>query len=81
MVAKYSLSQNEFKTAIIDSIAKFTEGLLHSNRGCCRYQTWICGYVQRALGTARVWSGLVQEQRVHGGEAKIYTDVYISRES
>ena len=22
-----------------------------SNRGCCRYQTWICGYVQRALGT------------------------------
>ena len=25
-----------------------------SNRGCCRCQTWICGYVQRALGTARV---------------------------
>ena len=23
-----------------------------SNRGCCRYQTWICGYMQRALGTA-----------------------------
>ena len=20
-----------------------------SNRGCCRYQTWICGYVQQAL--------------------------------
>ena len=30
-----------------------------SNRGCCRCQTWICGYVQRALGTSRVWSGVV----------------------
>ena len=35
-----------------------------SNRGCSRYQTWICGYVQRALGTARVWSGVVEEQHV-----------------
>ena len=25
------------------------------------------GYVQRALGTARVWSGVVEEQRVYGG--------------
>ena len=41
-----------------------------SNRGCCRYQTWICGYVQRALGTARVWSGVVKEQRVQGGRLK-----------
>ena len=56
------------------SVSLFSRFL--SNRGCCRYQTWICGYVQRALGTARVWSGVV-----HGGEAKIYTDVYISRES
>ena len=24
-------------------------------------------YVQRALGTARVWSGVVQEQHVNGG--------------
>ena len=24
------------------------------------------GYVQRALGTARVWSGVVQEQHVRG---------------
>ena len=38
-----------------------------SNRGCCRYQAWICGYVQRALGTARAWSGVVQEQPVYGG--------------
>ena len=44
-----------------------------SNRGCCRYQTWICGYVQRALGTARVWSGVVQEQHVYGGGLKLYT--------
>ena len=44
-----------------------------SNRGCCRYQTWICGYVQRALGTARVRNVVVKEQRVYGGEAKIYT--------
>ena len=28
-------------------------------------QTWICGYVQPALGTARVWSGVVQEQHVY----------------
>ena len=42
-----------------------------SNRGCCRYQTWICGYVQRALGTARVWSGVVQEQHVYGGDLKL----------
>ena len=41
-----------------------------SNRGCCRYQTWICGYVQRALGTARVWNVVVKEQRVHGGRLK-----------
>ena len=52
-----------------------------SNGGSCRYQTWICGYVQRALGTARVWNVLVKEQRIHGGEAKSYTDVYISREN
>ena len=38
-----------------------------SNRGCCRYQTWICGYVQRALGTARLWNVVVKEQRVYGG--------------
>ena len=47
-------------------------------RGCCRYQTWICGYVQRALGTARVWSGVVQEQHVYGGGLKLYT-VIITR--
>ena len=41
-----------------------------SNGGCCRYQTWICGYVQRALGTARVWNVVVKEQRVHGGRLK-----------
>ena len=38
-----------------------------SNRGCCRYQTWIYGYVQQALGTVRVWNVVVKEQRVHGG--------------
>ena len=38
------------------------------------------GYVQRALGTARVWSVEVKKQRVYGG-GYIYTDVYISRES
>ena len=41
-----------------------------SNGGSCRYQTWICGYVQRALGTARVLNVLVKEQRVHGGRLK-----------
>ena len=41
-----------------------------SNRGCGRYQTWMCGYVQRALGTARVWSVVVKEQRVYGGRLK-----------
>ena len=48
-----------------------------SNRGCCRYQTWICGYVQRALGTARVWSGVVQEQLVYGGGLKLYTVIIL----
>ena len=47
-----------------------------SNRGCCIYQTWICGYVQRALGTARVWSGVVQEQHVYGGGPKIIYSYY-----
>ena len=41
-----------------------------SNGGCCRYQMCICGYVQRALGTARVWNVVVKEQRVHGGRLK-----------
>ena len=49
-----------------------------SNRGCCRYQTWICGYVQRALGTARVWSGVVQEQLVYSGSLKLYTVIILS---
>ena len=31
---------------------------------------WICGHVQRALGTARVWNVVVKEQRVHGGRLK-----------
>ena len=48
-----------------------------SNHGCCRYQTWICGYVQRALGTARVWSGVVQEQHVYGGDLKLYTVIIL----
>ena len=48
-----------------------------SNRGCCRYQTWICGYVQRALGTARVCSGVVQEQHVYGGGLKLYTVIIL----
>ena len=48
-----------------------------SNRGCCRYQTLICGYVQRALGTARVWSGVVQEQHVYGGGLKLYTVIIL----
>ena len=41
-----------------------------SNLGCGRYQTWICGYVQRTLGTARVWSVVVKEQCVYGGRLK-----------
>ena len=28
------------------------------------YQTWICGKVQGALDTARVWSGVVKQQYV-----------------
>ena len=28
--------------------------------------------MQRALGTARVWSGVVQEQHVYGGGQKLY---------
>ena len=35
-----------------------------SNRGCGRYQTWICGYVQLAIGTARVWSGVVRGPKI-----------------
>ena len=31
---------------------------------------WICGYVQRALGTARVWNVVVKEQRVNRGRLK-----------
>ena len=27
----------------------------------------VCGYVQRGLGTARVWRGVVKERRVYGG--------------
>ena len=64
-----------------------SEGLLYrsvslfprflSNSGCCRYQTWICGYVQQALGTARVWSGVVQEQHVYGGGLKLYTVIIL----
>ena len=48
-----------------------------SKRGCCRCQTWICGYVQRALGTARVWRGVVQEQHVYGGGQKLYTAIIL----
>ena len=48
-----------------------------SNCGCYKYQTWIYGYVQRALGTARVWSGVVQEQHVYGGGPKIIYSYYI----
>ena len=48
-----------------------------SNRGCYRYQTWICGYVQRALGTAKVWNGVVQEQYVYGGGLKLYTAIVL----
>ena len=32
---------------------------------------------QRALGTARVWSGLVQEQHVYGGGQKLYTAIIL----
>ena len=46
-----------------------------TNSGCCGYQTRICGYVQRELGTARVWSGVVQEQHIYGGGPKI---IYMS---
>ena len=42
-----------------------------SNSGCSRYQMWICGYVQKALGTARVWSRAVKEQHVYGGRLNV----------
>ena len=32
--------------------------------------------MQRALGTARVWSGVVQEQHVYGGDLKIIYSYY-----
>ena len=48
-----------------------------SNSGCCRYQTWICWYVERALGTARVWSGVVQEQHVYGGGLTLYSAIIL----
>ena len=51
-------------------VRRFVRRFFLSNRGCCRYQTWICGYVQRALGTARVWNVVVKEQRVYGGRLK-----------
>ena len=52
-------------------VSRFVRTFL-SNRGCCRYQTWICGYVQLELGTARVWSGIVQEQHVYGGGLQLH---------
>ena len=38
---------------------------------------YVHGCVQRALGTARVWSGVVQEQHVYGGGQKLYTAVIL----
>ena len=48
-----------------------------SNRGCGRYQTWIFGYVQRALGIKRVWSGVVEKQHVYGGSLKLYAAIIL----
>ena len=31
------------------------------------------GYCSRSLGTVRVWSGVVQEQHVYGGDLKLYS--------
>ena len=41
------------------------------NRGCYRYQTWICVYMCNG-STARVWNVVVKEQRVQGGWGEIY---------
>ena len=35
------------------------------------------GYVQLALGTARVWSGVVQKQHVYGGGQNLYTAIIL----
>ena len=52
-----------------------------SNCGCCRYHTWIWWYmymyVTQVLGTARVWSGVVQEQHVYGRGLKLYTAIIL----
>ena len=37
----------------------------------------MCNRVQQALGTARVWSGVVQEQHVYGGGQKLYTAIIL----
>ena len=37
-------------------------------------------YVQRALGTARDWSVIVQEQHVYGGGLKLYTRCALIRD-
>ena len=39
------------------------------------YQTWICGEIRGALGTARVWNGVVTEQYV-GFQAAIKQGVH-----
>ena len=46
-------------------------------RGCCRHQTWVYGYVQRALGTARVWSGAVQRTACLRQGQKLFTAIIL----
>ena len=40
-----------------------------SNRGCCRYQTWICGYMGMCNGHSA--------QHVYGGGLKLYTAIIL----
>ena len=61
--------------SVCRSVGLFARFLL--NRGCGKYQTWIFGYMQRALGTVRVWSSIVQEQHVYGGGLKLYTAIIL----
>ena len=57
-----SLERRSQRTACLRGEAKIYTFLVKAESGGC--QTWICGYVRGALGTARVWSGVVKQQYV-----------------
>ena len=65
IVVGRSAGRSVCRSAICPHVFSRTVAAVDTKRG------YICGYVQRALGTARVWSGVVQEQHVYGGGLKL----------